>query len=90
MLGVDEIRAGEAPRQRVCLPWYSQGMHMVIHQAVTPDLDPVLAPILGQRPEAESAVIVIEEDLTAVVSTLGDMVRHTNRHDAGYPRHPEA
>ena len=55
-------------------------MHMVRHQAIPYDLHPALTAVLGQQFDVPVAVGIKQENVLAVITSLGDVMRRTHRH----------
>ncbi len=55
-------------------------MHMVCHQTVSQDLEAALTAVLGKQSDVLVAVGVKQENVLAVIASLGDVMRCAHRH----------
>jgi hypothetical protein len=62
-------------------------MEMVLHQAESPDSDPVLRGLTAQQGQEKGPVLVGKEDALASVASLDQMVRATGDNDPGESWH---
>jgi hypothetical protein len=72
------VQAADPQSERVFAWRDCRQVHVVVHEAVSHQDDPVLDQRLRQAREVNEPVALLEKDLLAVVSPLGQMV-----HEAG-------
>jgi len=87
------MRLAERPPEPLAGGGDEDQVDMVGHQAMAPDLDPVLARLLGEQVTVEFMVGVREEHGLAPIAALGDMMRQagddeTRDASRGRPRKP--
>jgi hypothetical protein len=90
--GVDDQRVAalglaEAVSETVRLRGDGDQMEMVLHQAESPDSDPVLRGLTAQQGQEKGPVLVGKEDALASIPPLDQMVRATGDNDPGESRH---
>jgi hypothetical protein len=68
----------DSPRQPLVNMGDGQQVNVVVHQTVRPDINLVLAGVLQEKLLIDQPVLVIEENLLAIVAALRDMMRITD------------
>jgi hypothetical protein len=81
------MHASEGASQRVLRFRNQYQVDVIGHQAVTEDVHTRQPRIADQEVEIETVVAGREEDRLAVVTALGDVMRHVGDHDTRTPGH---
>lgn len=66
---------------------HDNGMDMIRHQAIGPDIEAVFPGIPAEPLPVLGVIIFFDENDTPVIPPLGDMVGITNGNSPGLPRH---
>ena len=86
-LGVDAVGTSEGLGERVGALGDGDEMNVIGQQAVAEQGDAVDGALAAQGVEVEAAVVVGEQDVLAVVATLGDVVGDSWSDEAGFSGH---
>ena len=80
---------GFAPRtaQPIRVPRVQDQVHMVWHQAVSPDFDFRLAHLLPRKIAVNLLIAVLKENRFSAIATLRHVVRETGYHHSRQTRH---
>ena len=79
--------APECPRQRILALGHGEEVYVVAHQAITQNPGVVTRGVAAQQFQVMTVVFGREEDGSAIVAALSDMVRHTGNDHARTARH---
>ena len=85
--GVAAMHPREGAAQAVPVPGRQDQVHMVGHQAPSPDLDPGGAAFAAQQVAIERVILLGKEGLLPAVAALGHVMRTAGHDDPGEACH---
>ena len=86
-LGMAHVKGFESAFEAIFPRRHRNQMDVIVHQAISKDINPVLAAIGRQPGQVATAIIVTEEHRLAAVAALGDVMGNTGKNGARNPRH---
>jgi len=87
MLRIQQIGSADTQGQGCGCVGNGKHMDMVRHQAIGPDRYLVLCAVALKNVQVSLPVLIIPEDIRAVITALGYVVRAVRRNNSGYSRH---
>ena len=83
VLRITKVRPADGLGERVFLMRRGEDMDMITHQAIAEQFEPVLVRLLFEELQIHPPIIIDEEDILAVVASLGDMMGTSGRNCSG-------
>jgi hypothetical protein len=83
------VRIAKTVRQPQRVFGHHDPVDMVAHQAIRPNIQPILAAVLFKQVQVVSAFRIVVKNLSAPIPALGDVVRKTRYNNARQAGHAE-
>lgn len=83
------MRIGKGSAQTILVGWHDDDVHMIGHQAITPDFCPCIFRRLGQKVSIIGVVGFFEESPFPPVAALGHVIGNTGQHKSGESGHAD-
>ena len=85
ILCIDKICTSHGLGERICLAWCGDYVNMICHQTVSIYSHSELLRLFFEKPQEYYPVLINEEDILPVITTLGNMVWDSGDNDSCIP-----
>lgn len=82
ILGIDLVGQSDPARKRGFILRHGEQMEVVVHQTIGPNLQVILLCIVRQKFEIGLPVFIVEEDRSAIIAALRNVMRIAGGYDA--------
>jgi hypothetical protein len=76
-------------RKRIGMQWNRNKMHVVVHQAIRPNLQAKFPAIIPQPGQVSPSICIVLHNHLAKITTLSDVIRKIGRYDSSYSWHSD-